>query len=171
MDNISSLLVPMIITGIVIYGAIRKTDLFGSFREGAAEGINTLISVAPSMIGLVIAVEMLSSSGFFEILTCALEPVLSPMGFPAEIIPLGLIRPVSGSGSFALLSNMLSQFGADSETGKIASVMAGSTETTFYAVALYYGSAGIKKTGCTIPAALFADFCSVIFAVMTVKLL
>lgn len=170
MDNIGSLLVPLIITGIVIFGAVRRVDLFNTFCEGAAEGISSLISAAPSLIGLVLAVEMLSSSGFFEFLSSSLAPVLSPLGFPPEVLPLGLIRPVSGSGAYALLSSLLTNYGPDSNIGRIASVMAGSTETTFYAVAVYYGSAGIKKTGCTVPAALLADLCSMIFAVIAVSI-
>ena len=171
MGDIGSLIVPIIIVAIAAAGALRRVPLFDTFREGAAEGISSLISAAPALIGLVLAVEMLTASGFFEMLSSILSPVLAPLGFPVEAVPLGLIRPVSGSGSYAVLSSMLSRYGPDSETGRIASVMAGSTETTFYAVAVYYGSAGIKKTGCTVPAALFSDFCSIIFAVLSVKYL
>ena len=169
MDKIGLYFVPLIIALTVIWGAVKKVDLFESFREGAKEGISSLISVAPSLMGLIIAVNMLSGSGFFELTSAYLGPVCSKLGIPPEVIPLGLIRPVSGSGSFAVLSSLLERYGPDSSVGKIASVMAGSTETTFYAIAVYYGAAGVKKTGCTVPAALLADFCSVVFAVMTVQ--
>ncbi len=171
MDKVGIYAVPFIIFAILVYGAVKKTDLFGCFCSGAKEGISSLISIAPTLIGLVLAVSMLSASGFFDIMTTVLSPVCNAVGIPSEILPLGLIRPISGSGSFAVLSSILEQHGADNKIGMIASVMAGSTETTFYAIAVYYGAAGLKKTGCTVPAALAADFCSMIFAVLTVSCL
>ncbi len=171
MDKIGMYAVPIIIVFVVVFGAVKKVDLFESFREGAKDGIGSLISVAPSLIGLVIAVNMLSASGFFEIMCSLLSPACNAVGIPPEILPLGLIRPVSGSGSFAVLSSILETYGADSVIGRIASVMAGSTETTFYAIAVYYGAAGIKKSGYTVPAALIADFSSMLISVLTVKYL
>lgn len=171
MDKIGIYAVPFIIAFTAVFGAVKKVDLFECFREGAKDGIGSLISVAPSLIGLVLAVNMLSASGFFDIMCQALAPICNTLGIPPEILPLGLIRPVSGSGSFAVLSSILENYGADSEIGKIASVMAGSTETTFYAIAVYYGAAGIRKTGYTIPAALLADMSGMIFAVLTVRYL
>ncbi len=171
MDKIGVYAVPFIIVLTVVFGAVKKVDLFESFREGAKDGIGSLISIAPSIIGLVIAVNMLSASGFFDMVCSFLSPVCSAVGIPPEILPLGLIRPVSGSGSFAVLSSILDTYGADSFIGRAASVMSGSTETTFYAVAVYYGAAGIKKSGYTVPAALIADFSSMLISVMAVKYL
>ena len=114
----------------VIFGAFKKVDLFGAFTEGARDGINALISVAPSLIGLIVGVSMLEASGFFDLLTGFLQPVCTKIGIPAEVLPLGLMRPVTGSGSFAILNSILEKYGADSVIGKTASVMAGSTETT-----------------------------------------
>lgn len=165
MDKIGIYAVPVIISAILIYGAFKRTELFACFCEGAKEGVTSLLSIAPTLLGLVLAVTMLSASGFFELMTAVLAPICHLMGIQTEVLPLGLIRPVSGSGSFALLSSMLEEYGPDSRIGMIASVMAGSTETTFYAVAVYYGAAGIRKTGCTLPAALLADFCSMLIAV------
>ncbi|MBR2176188.1 MAG: spore maturation protein [Clostridia bacterium] len=170
MDKLGIYAVPAIIAAIVVFGAVKRIDLFEAFREGAKEGISSLISIAPSLIGLVIAVNMLSASGFFDIAAALLSPVCNAIGFPAELLPLGLIRPVSGSGSFAVLSSVLEKYGPDSIIGKTASVMAGSTETTFYAVAVYYGSVGIRKTRWTIPCALAADLTGMLFAVWTVRL-
>ena len=145
--------------------------MFDSFTDGAKEGLKTLTSIAPSLFGLIIAVSMLEASGFFDILTKLFTPVCEIVGFPPEVLPLGLMRPVTGSGSFAMLDSILRKYGADSIIGKIASVMAGSTETTFYAVTVYFGSIGIKKTGFTIPAALAADSISMIMAFLTIKCL
>lgn len=169
MDKLGAYIVPPIIIGIAAFGLLRKVELFDAFKEGAKDGIKSLISIAPSLIGLVLAVTMLNACGFFEIVSDFLKPACNFIGLPSEIIPLALIRPISGSGSFAVLSDILSSNGADSMVGKMASVIAGSTETTFYAVAVYYGAAGIKNTRYTIPAALTADIAGIIFAVLTVK--
>lgn len=130
-----------------------------------------LFSIAPTLIGLIFGISMLSASGFFEILTTLLSPVCGAAGIPPEVLPLGLIKPVSGSGATAVLSSILDSFGADSLIGKTASVMAGSSETTFYAVAVYYGAAGIKKTRHTIPAALCADLVSMLSACIICRIM
>lgn len=161
--------VPVIIAFTVLYGAIKRVNVFDGFCSGVREGFGSLVSVAPSLIGLIVGVTMLSASGFFDMVTAALSPVLGAVGFPPEVVPLGLMRPVTGSGSYAVLNGILENYGADSETGKIASVMAGSTETTFYAIAVYYGSIGLKKTRHTIPAALAADMTGMIAAALFVK--
>lgn len=164
------LAVPVAIVLTVIIGGFKRVDLFGNFTEGAKEGIGSLISIAPSLIGLVLAVTMLEASGFFDILTGFMSPVCSFVGIPPEVLPLGLMRPVTGSGSFAMLSSILEKYGADSLIGRTASVMAGSTETTFYAITVYYGSVGLSKTRHTIPAALGADIFGMIIACAVVKM-
>lgn len=169
MDKIGIYSVPVIISAIVLIGAVKKTDIFDCFKEGAKEGIRSLISIAPALIGLIIGVNMISASGFFEIVTELMSPLCELAGIPPQVLPLGLIRPVSGSGATAVLSSILEENGADSLIGKTASVMAGSTETTFYAIAVYYGAAGIKKTRYTIPAALAADFFGMISACIVTK--
>lgn len=164
-------IIPSVIVLIFIYGVFKKVDLFGAFTDGAKDGIKTLVNIAPSLVGLVTAVSMLEASGFFDILTQALQPVCTKIGIPAEVVPLGLMRPVTGSGSFAMLNSVLEKYGADSVIGKTASVMAGSTETTFYAITVYFGSVGIKNTRYTIPAALTAEILGMFFAVYSVKML
>ena len=161
--------VPVIVVFIVLFGAARKVNVFEGFCEGVKEGAGSLISVAPSLMGLIVGVTMLSASGFFDILTDALSPACEAVGFPCEVLPLGLMRPVTGSGSFAVLSDIFDKYGADSVIGRTASVMAGSTETTFYAIAVYYGSVGLKKTRHTIPAALLADMTGMVSAVLCVR--
>ena len=171
MEIIGNLVVPVSIALIIIFGFCRKVPLFEAFTDGAKEGIVSMFSIAPSLIGLITAVSMLRASGFFEILTDLLSPVTSALGFPSEILPLALMRPVSGSGSFALLNDLFKSFSPDSFIGRTASVIAGSTETTFYAIAVYYGSVGIQKTGYTIPAALMSDFAGMVLAPLTIRLL
>ncbi len=171
MEIIGNFVVPVSIALIIIFGFCRKVPLFEAFTDGAKEGIVSMFSIAPSLIGLITAVSMLRASGFFEILTDLLSPVTSALGFPSEILPLALMRPVSGSGSFALLNDLFKSFSPDSFIGRTASVIAGSTETTFYAIAVYYGSVGIQKTGYTIPAALMSDFAGMVLAPLTIRLL
>lgn len=170
MAHIGDYVVPAVIVFVVVFGALKKVDLFDVFGMGAREGISSLISIAPSLIGLVIAVNMLEASGFFDIVSNLLSPVCSFLGIPPEVVPLGLMRPVTGSGSFAILNNIFEKYGADSIVGRTASVIAGSTETTFYAIAVYFGSVGIKKTRHTVPAALTADILGILFASWTVKM-
>lgn len=163
-------ILPLVIAAVVITGAVKRVPLFGCFQEGVKEGFSSLVSIAPSLIGLVLAVTMLEASGFFELITRYLAPVTGALGVPSEVLPLGLMRPVTGSGSFAMLNNILEAHGADSFIGKAASVMAGSTETTFYAITVYYGAVGIKNTRHTIPAALLADLTGMLLACWSVKL-
>ncbi len=170
MDNIGTYAVLVILLSVIAAGLIRRVEVFDCFKEGAKEGALSLLSAAPSLFGLVIAVTMLDASGFFDILTGFVEPVCSVIGFPAQTVPLALTRPVTGSGSFAVLNGILEQYHPDSAIGRAASVMAGSTETTFYAIAVYYGSVGIKKTRYTLPVALTADMVGMLAAAWSVNL-
>lgn len=140
------------------------------FTAGALEGLKTTLKIAPSIIGLVMMVTLLQSSGIFDALEELLKPACQAVGFPVEVIPMTLLRPVSGSGSLAVLDNILTQNGADSFAGRVASVMMGSTETTFYTVATYLGSVNITKTSYTIPCALLADLTGAIMSVVTVAM-
>lgn len=163
--------VPLFIGIIIVYGIIKKVPVFDTFLQGAKGGFEIVYTIAPTIIGILTAVTMLKASGALELLCTAVSPLAEKLGFPPEIVPMALLRPVSGSGSTALLSQVLNDFGADSTAGRIASVMAGSTETTFYAVTLYFGSVGIKNIRNTLYAALLADFTAVVFAVLTVRLM
>lgn len=170
MENIGIYVVPISIVLIIIFGMIKRVPLFEAFTSGAKDGIMSTFSIAPSLIGLITAIAMLRASGFFDLISQLLSPITDALGFPSEILPLALMRPVSGSGSFALLDDLFTNFSPDSFIGKTASVMAGSTETTFYAIAVYYGAVGIKKTGYTIPAALISDFAGMVLAPLSVRL-
>lgn len=155
---------------IIVFALIKKLPVFDLFLQGARQGIGSVFKIIPSIIGLVCAVSMLRASGLLDALIALVSPVLEPLGFPAELLPLSLLRPVSGGGSLAVLDDIYKNFGADSFIGRAASVMMGSTETTFYAIAVYYGSIGISKTRHTVPAALMADFTGMAMAVLSVRL-
>ncbi|MBQ4569614.1 MAG: spore maturation protein [Ruminococcus sp.] len=164
------IIIPLVAVIFVLWGLVKKVGVFDSFLKGAKEGLSTAYMIAPTLIGLITAVTMLRSSGAVEALTKAITPMAQKLGFPAQIVPVALLRPISGSGSTALLISILEEFGADSFAGRIVSVMAGSTETTFYAIAVYYGSVGIKKSRHTLASGLCADFTAVVFSVLTVRL-
>ncbi|MEE3334224.1 MAG: nucleoside recognition domain-containing protein [Ruminococcus sp.] len=127
-----------------------------------------MYSIAPSLIGLITAIGMFKASGALDILTNFLSPVTELMGIPKEVSPLFFLKPISGSGSLAMLNRIVSDNGADSVVSKIAAVMTGSTETTFYCIAVYYGATNIKKTGYTVPCALLGDFASMLTACLIV---
>ena len=166
MKLISILAVPLMISGIIIFGLIRKVSVYDSFLEGASDGLRCTFNIAPPLIGLVIAISMLRTSGFIDILS----PLLKAITMPAEVLPLALLRPVSGSGSIAILTDIFKNSGVDSYAGKIASVMMGSTETTFYTIAVYFGAIKMKNLRYTLKSSLIGDFTGIILSVFAVRM-
>ena len=155
---------------IVVFGLIKKVPVFDIFLKGAKEGIQILYNIAPTIIGLVFAVDLLRSSGAIDAICNFIEPIADHLGFPKEIVPMVLLRPVSGSGSTALLTSLYEQCGPDSFAGRVASVLAGSSETTFYAIAMYFGCIKVKKIRHTLFAAIIADITAAVMSVLTVRL-
>lgn len=170
MDKLGVYAVPVTVLVIVLFGLFRHVPLFDTFLAGAKEGFSSSISILPSLVGLMMAVSMLNASGALDILSSLLAPVANLLGLPPQVMPLALIKPVSGSGATAILSQIFQNNGADSFVGRVASVMSGSTETTFYAIAVYYGAVNIKKTRHTIPAALTADLTACMISALAVRL-
>ena len=171
LNNISVLIMPTIILLIITNALLKKAPVFDQFVEGAKNGFSTSINILPSLVGLIVAVSMLRASGFFEITCNFLSPFLQRVGFPPELVPMALIRPVSGSAALATVQNIITTYGADSFTGRCAAVMMGSSETTFYTLAVYFGSVGITKTRYTVKSALLADLAGIILSVVFVKIL
>ncbi len=161
---------PVFAAVIVIFGLFRRVPVFDCFTRGVLEGVAVLRQIAPSVMGLVFAVQLLQSGGAVDFICQAVTPLADALGFPAEVVPMMLLRPVSGSGSTALLVSVFEKCGADSFAGRVASVIAGSSETTFYAVAMYYGCIGVTKTRHTLPAAIAADLTAFVVSVVTVRL-
>lgn len=150
--------------------ALRKREnAYGLLLEGAADGLKLLAAILPALIALLTAVHMLRASGAVNILSGMFAPFFSLFGIPPETAILVLIRPISGSAALAVGAELMARYGVDSQIGRTAAVMLGSTETTFYTISVYFGAAGIKKTRYTIPAALFADFVGFLMASWTVK--
>lgn len=168
--NISSYIIPLLLAIVAIIGMGKRINVYSALTHGAEEGLTVLLRIIPSLVGLLTAVSMFRASGAMEWLSSLCAPLLSLFGIPAEAMPLMLIRPVSGGGALAVASDLLATHGPDSYLGRVAAVMLGSTETTFYTIAVYFGSAGITKTRHTIPAAIAADLTGFLAAAITVRL-
>lgn len=168
--HLSSILIPAILALTAIAGLSKKVDVYTALIHGAEEGLSVLIRIFPPLVALLTAVSMFRCSGALEALGHLLSPLLQLFGIPPETVGLLLIRPVSGSGALAVGSELISTYGPDSYIGRVAAVMLGCTETTFYTIAVYFGSAGIRKTRFAIPAALTADLVGFIAASLSVRL-
>ena len=168
--NLSSLLIPLLLSVSAIYGMGKQVDVYGALTRGAEEGLTVLLRIAPALVGLLTAVSMFRASGAMEWVSSLCAPLLEAAGIPPETAPLMLIRPVSGSGALAVASELITTHGPDSYAARVAAVMLGSTETTFYTIAVYFGSAGIRRTRHTVPAALAADVAGFIAAAFAVRL-
>ena len=168
---LSSLAVPLLLAFTACCAARRRVDVYAALTKGAEEGLGVLLHILPSLAALLSAVYMLRASGAMELLGTFLAPALDRLGIPAETAPLLFIRPISGSGALAVGSEIMDSYGVDSYVGRVAAVMLGSSETTFYTVAVYYGAAGITKTRYTIPAALCADVVMFLASAFFVRLL
>lgn len=171
MNQISNYIMPAIAVIIILFGLFKKVNVFDTFITGARDGLKVTYNIVPSLVGLMVSIAMLQASGVLDIITYALTPLANLLNLPPEVLPLSILRPISGSGSLALVENILSTHGPDSYVGTVASVIQGSTETTFYAVAVYYGAVGIKNTRHTLPSALAADFTGIVLSAVAVNLL
>ena len=162
-----------LIPGILLISAAaalrKRENVYDLMLEGAAGGLQLLVTILPALILLLTAVHMLKASGAVELLSSLLAPLFSLFGIPPETAMLVLIRPISGSAALAVGADLMAQYGVDSTVGRTAAVMLGSTETTFYTISVYFGAAGIQKTRYCIPAALFADFVGFFMASLTVR--
>lgn len=166
----SAILIPGLLLLTGAWAVYRRVDLFGALTAGAKEGLQTVLRILPALTALLCAVYMLRASGALEALGKLCSPVLSLLGIPAETAPLMFLRPVSGSGALAVGSELMREYGPDSYLGRCAAVMLGSTETTFYVIAVYFGAVGIKKTRHAIPAALAADLTGFVAAAAFARL-
>ncbi|GKH50093.1 MAG: spore maturation protein [Oscillospiraceae bacterium] len=161
--------IPSVIFLILLAGWLRGINVFDCFLEGAREGISTAFEILPSLVALILSIGIFRASGALDLLTAAAAPLARLLLIPGEVVPLALLRPISGSGALVIFQDLLTRFGPDSMIGRIASVMEGSTETTFYTIAVYYGAASIRRTRHTLPAALFADLTGFLMSALTVR--
>ena len=171
MDLFLTMLLPGILALVALWGVFRRVDVYDALVTGAGDGLGVLIKIVPPLIGLLTAVYMLRASGALELLGEALCPLLTALGIPPETVALLLVRPVSGSAALGVGAELISTYGPDSLIGRTAAVMLGSTETTFYTIAVYFGAAGIARTRYAVPAALCADLAGFVAASWAVRLL
>lgn len=167
----SYFVIPVIVVGFPLYGLYKRVPVYETFVEGAKEGFNVAVRIIPYLVAILFAIGMFRASGAMDALTTAVSPVLALIGFPAEVLPMAIVRPLTGSGSAGLVADMIQQYGEDSLYVKMAATMFGSTETTFYVIAVYFGAVNVKKTRHAVPAGLTADFSAMIIAVWVVRLL
>ena len=157
LNYLSSVATPFAIIFIIVYGLIEKNKIFDTFLEGAKEGLEIILRIFPSLIGLFLAIGALRASGLIDLIIKFISPVLKFINIPAEIMPLAFLRPISGSASMAIATDIMKTYGVDSIIGKITSTIMGSTETTLYTIATYTGVVKIKKTRGILVAALIGD--------------
>ena len=171
-NELSRYIIPLLLVGIPFYGlAVKKVKVSESFVEGAKDGFTIAVRIIPYLVAILVAIGMFRASGALDMLLTLLSPVLNAIGFPPENLPLALMRPLSGSGSLGLLTDLINQHGAESLIAKIGATMFGSTETTFYVLAVYFGSIGIKRSRHALAAGLIADAVGIISAVYLCRLL
>jgi len=155
--SVSDFAVPVILAFVLVFALVKKVDVFGEFLEGVKDGVKTITQIFPALFALVLSVGMFRASGGTALLSRLISPLTDLVGFPKEAIPLMLLRPFSGSGATAVYEGILTDFGPDSFAGRVASVMLGSSETTFYVIAVYFAATKVRKTRHTLPAALTGD--------------
>ena len=162
---VSIIAIPGLILFVVIYGAIRKVRIYEAFVEGAKEGFNVGVRIIPYLVAMLVAIGIFRAGGAMEILAKIVAPVTKLIGMPPEALPMAIIRPLSGSGALGVMSEIMKSHGADSLIGKMVSVMMGSSETTFYVLAVYFGAVGIIRTRQAVAGGIIVDIVAVLVSV------
>lgn len=157
MTEFTNWVIPLLTVAVLVYAAVKHVDVFEAFCEGAADGLKTCTDILPALVLLLVCIGMFRASGAVEALTAFMRPLCDLVGFPSEVMPLVILRPFSGSGAMAVYNEIASSVGADSFAERVAAVLIGSSETTFYTVAVYFSAVKVKKTRYAVPAALTAD--------------
>ena len=169
-STISDFAVPVMIVSIILAGLIRKVNIYTAFGQGVLEGLKTVLNIFGPMLSIMIGISMFRTSGAMDMIITFIKPVSKMLKIPDEIIPFAVMRPVSGGGSLALCTDLFTKYGPDSFVGRLASVIMGSTETTFYTIAVYFGSVGIKNISYSLKCALVADFVGIMVSVAVVSI-
>ena len=166
-----SIIIPALLSGIGLYALYRQIDVFSVFLAGAQKGLETAVSILPTLVGLLTAVYMMRASGFLDLTGKLLAPVMSMVGIPQECAALALLKPVSGGGGLALGSEIMRMCGPDSYAGRVAAVMLGSSETSLYTISLYCGHLEMRNTRYAVPAALAGDLTAFLASAFFVRIL
>ncbi|MFJ7991470.1 spore maturation protein [Peribacillus frigoritolerans] len=170
MTTISIWMIPILILGILLYGTLKRVPTYETFVEGGKEGISMSFSLIPFLVGMLVAISVFRASGALDFMVQSLQPLLSLLHFPSEVLPLAIIRPISGTAALGITSDLISVYGPDSFVGRLAATIQGSTDTTFYVLTVYFGAVGIKKMGDALKVGLLADLIGIIAAVIVVTL-
>lgn len=170
MNNISIYIIPLFIFVVVSYGAHKKINIYESFLNGAKEGLSMSFDIFPAIIAMIFAINIFLDSNILSSLTIFLKPVLDVFNIPSEILPMALLRPISGTATLALMNEIFYTYGADSFIGRLASIMQGCTDTTFYVLLLYFGSVKVTKSRYALKVGLFADAIGIILAIIMCNL-
>ena len=170
MNLISKIVIPLFVVGIIVYGAYKKVDVYNSFLGGAKEGLMTSFNIFPAIIGMVFAINIFLNSGVIDFVLGWLTPFFNMLNIPLSILPMAILRPISGTASLAIMNDIFMNFGPDSYMGRLASVLQGCTDTTVYVLALYFGSVKISKTKHALGTGLFADLVGIVMAFVLVSI-
>ncbi len=170
-ETISLWAIPIIFLTIVVAGFFKKVKVYEVFVDGAKEGFEVAVKIIPFVVAILAAIGMFRESGAMDMFVSFISPITDKFGYPAEVLPMALMRPLSGSGSLGLLTDLVNTHGADSFIGRLASTLMGSTETTFYIAAVYFGSIAIRKQRHTIAACLTADFVGIVASFVVCKII
>lgn len=165
LEFISYLMIPLMILGIIVYGLIKKEKVYELFIEGVMDGLKVILHIFPTLLAILVAIQLFKFAGGMEIVTLILTPISKLFGIPTEILPIGIMRSVSGGASVGLLADTLNTYGADSLIGRIAATVMGSSETTLYVLAIYVAATSVKDTRNILHISLLSDFVAVLFAV------
>ncbi|MEH7441752.1 spore maturation protein [Bacillus sp. JJ1122] len=168
---ISLWFIPVLIGFILIYGTFKKVPTYESFVEGGKEGIKMAVSIIPFLVGMMVAISVFRASGALDLMVDAIRPGLAKIGVPAEIVPLAIIRPISGTAALGITSDLIGVYGPDSYIGRLAATLQGSTDTTFYVLTVYFGAVGIKKMGDALKVGLMADAVAIATAIIVVTIM
>jgi spore maturation protein B len=171
LDAVSVWAIPLVVAGVPLYALTRKVKVYPVFVEGAKEGFQVAVRVIPPLVAVVVALGMLRASGAMDGLAALLAPLTSRIGIPASVLPMVLVRPLSGGAALGVVADVLRSEGPESYAGRLVSVMAGSTETTFYVLAVYFGAVGVTRYRQALPAALLADLAGFAASVVAVRFL
>lgn len=171
MSLISNLILPLIVVIVILFGVKNKVDVYDTFVDGAKESFDMVLKLFPSLLGMILGINIFIKSGFLDFVLGFLKPLLRFISVPIDIVPLALMRPISGSSGIALLNNIFSMYGADHLISRMASIIQGSTDTTLYILTLYFGSVGIKKIKYALHVGLLADFIGVVSAIIITKVM
>lgn len=167
--NISNYFLPILVFIIILYALFKKVDLYDSFIRGAKDGIRLGFTVFPCLVAMIFGINILLGSGFINAIFDNFKSFFTSIGVPVEVMPLALIRPISGNASFLLMTDLIKNYGADSIIGNLAACMQGATDTTIYVLSLYFGSIGIKKIRYALTAGLFADLITIVMSIILVR--